>query len=85
MHGGRKSKRDTFSLLISKGKIITEEKVSLLIEISIALLLRSRNSGVRAKVANALVDKLTSAESVFIRHYRSSRESSENCPQSARF
>ena len=52
---------------------------------SIAILLRSRNSGVRAKVANALVDKLTSAESVFIRHYRSSLESSENCPQSARF
>ena len=29
MHGGARYKRDTFSLLISKGKIITEEKVSL--------------------------------------------------------
>ena len=66
MHGGLKSERITFSLTIIKGILIAEKKVILLTkEIkypatifnysrkSIAILLRSRNSGVRAKVANA--------------------------------
>ena len=67
MLGGRRYKKDYFFLDNKDNNLITEEKVILLTKEvnypatifnnsrkSIAILLRSRNSGIRAKVANAI-------------------------------